>query len=271
MQENTGAAFLIEGELDEVRFWDVALTESDIRENMYRELPDPTSESNLIAYYQFNETSGIVLPDVSSNSNNGTLTNMSPASDWISSTAPIPYFSVADGNWNTDATWAAGQNAPVNAWTRVSIGDDVTVTALATCEEVTVVDGGSLLDNANLTATSLTVERDYSGNQWHLISAPVTGAVSGLFTGIYLQSHDEVTNSYSDVVATNTPLTPGQGFALYNQNGNATASYTGTLSSGASVSLTRSATGTGNGWNLVGNPYPSSIDWKLQQDGPRRM
>jgi hypothetical protein len=187
---------------------------------------------------------------------------MDPGTDWVSSTAPIPFYSVADGNWNSNATWAAGQNAPANAWSRVKIGDDITVTAAATCEELTVLDGGSLLDNGNLTATTVNVERDYSGNVWHLISSPVTGAVSGMYTGLYLMSHDELTNGYTDVTDIDVPLTPGQGFALWNQNGDATASYTGTLTSTATVALTRAATGFDNGWNLVGNPYPSSIDWE---------
>ena len=122
---------------------------------------------------------------------------------------------------------------------------------------------GSLLVNGTLTGTGTrTVERYYSGNQWHLVSSPVTGAVSELFTGLYLQTHDEVLNTYSDVTSLTDPLTPGQGFALWNQNGAATASYTGTLAASVTKALTRSAPGNTRGWNLVGNPYPSSIDWE---------
>jgi hypothetical protein len=121
--------------------------------------------------------------------------------------------------------------------------------------------GGSLIEDGNLSVTSITVDRNYTGSQWHLISSPVTGAVSGMFTGLYLMSHDEPSNGYSDVVDIDVPLTSGQGFAIWNQFGDNMASFTGTLTSTASRALTRAADGFGNGWNLVGNPYSSSIDW----------
>ncbi|HPS30102.1 MAG TPA: hypothetical protein PLZ43_07595, partial [bacterium] len=73
------------GKIDEIRIWNDIRTESEIRQNMYRELPDPVSETNLAAYYKFNETAGTVLED-SKNSNDGTLTNMS-GSEWQASPA----------------------------------------------------------------------------------------------------------------------------------------------------------------------------------------
>jgi hypothetical protein len=75
-----------DGKIEEVRIWDDVRTEAEIRANMYREIPNPASEANLVAYYQFNETSGTNLPDESVNSNNGTLTNMS-GNEWQTSPA----------------------------------------------------------------------------------------------------------------------------------------------------------------------------------------
>lgn len=57
------------GRLDELRIWNDIRTESEIRQNMYHELPNPTSETNLASYYQLNSD----LSDISSNSNNGTF------------------------------------------------------------------------------------------------------------------------------------------------------------------------------------------------------
>ncbi len=192
----------------------------------------------------------------------GAFTNMD-ASNYLGSTAPVPYYSIANGDWSVDGTWASGQFVPVNAWSRVRIEDQVDVTSPTSCLDVIVLleVGGSLIEDGNLSAASITVERNYTGSQWHLISSPVTGAVSGMFTGLYLMSHDEPSNGYSDVVDIDVPLTPGQGFAIWNQFGDNMASFTGTLTSTATRALTRAADGFGNGWNLVGNPYSSSIDW----------
>ncbi|MBU2652413.1 MAG: LamG domain-containing protein, partial [Bacteroidetes bacterium] len=73
------------GKLDEVRIWNDIRTEDEIRQNMYRELPDPASETNLVAYYKLNSTSGTTATD-SKGSNTGTLTNMT-GSEWQTSSA----------------------------------------------------------------------------------------------------------------------------------------------------------------------------------------
>ena len=74
-----------DGEIDEFRIWDDARTETEIRQNMYRELPDASGETNLVAYYKFDETSGTTLND-SKGSNDGALTNMS-GNEWQTSPA----------------------------------------------------------------------------------------------------------------------------------------------------------------------------------------
>ncbi|MBN2667662.1 MAG: LamG domain-containing protein [Bacteroidales bacterium] len=80
-----GDTRFIDGCIDEVRVWNNARTKAEIRQNMYCELSDPSSEANLIAYYQFNETSGTILTD-SKGSLDGTLTNM-VGTEWQTSSA----------------------------------------------------------------------------------------------------------------------------------------------------------------------------------------
>jgi hypothetical protein len=60
---------LFQGSLDELKIWNVARTQDQIRENMHLTLAG--SESGLVAYYQFNETSGVAIDAVAGN--NGTL------------------------------------------------------------------------------------------------------------------------------------------------------------------------------------------------------
>ncbi len=74
-----------DGLIDEVRIWNDVRTQAEIRANMYKELIG--TESNLVAYYKFNETSGTNADDSKSGgTNDGTLTNMTN-DDWVTSPA----------------------------------------------------------------------------------------------------------------------------------------------------------------------------------------
>ncbi len=68
------------------------------------------------------------------------------------------------------------------------------------------------------------------------------------------------TRGYASPDATDV-MTPGKGFSV--NKGPSTVSFAGPLVTGArSLALTGNGTLGGNyGWNLVGNPYPSALDW----------
>lgn len=61
------------GQIDEVRIYNRALSSEEVLENMYQELKNPASNSSLIAYYKFNEEDGGIVFDDSKNLNNGTI------------------------------------------------------------------------------------------------------------------------------------------------------------------------------------------------------
>jgi len=82
-----------DGKIDEVAIWNYARTQQEILNNMNVELEG--DESGLVAYYKMSNGSGTTLTDNSSNTNNGTLTNMN-SSDWVSATSPVS----ADGNYS---------------------------------------------------------------------------------------------------------------------------------------------------------------------------
>ncbi|WP_196894035.1 T9SS type A sorting domain-containing protein [Aureivirga marina] len=74
--------------MDEVRIWSVPRTQNEIREYMTKKLQG--TETGLLAYYQFDQTSGTTLNDETS-TNNATLHNIdfTETSGWIDSGAAI--------------------------------------------------------------------------------------------------------------------------------------------------------------------------------------
>ncbi len=64
------------GSLDEIKMWNIALTQSQIRDRMCKKITstDPLY-TNLVAYYNFDESTGTTAFDGTINANNGTLVN----------------------------------------------------------------------------------------------------------------------------------------------------------------------------------------------------
>ena len=74
------------GLIDELRIWNDARTQTEIRDNMCKKLAG--NEAGLLAYYRMDNASGTTIVDRTSNSLNGTLNNMNN-SDWVLSGAAI--------------------------------------------------------------------------------------------------------------------------------------------------------------------------------------
>ena len=123
----------------------------------------------------------------------------------------------------------------------------------------TATGDGSLITNTISGSGTYNIERYLAANKWHLVSSPITNAMSGIFTGIWLRPYDETTNAFGAYITpTNVPLTAGQGYSNWTYN-NETRTFSGTINNGTvgPIDLPR----TNLGWNLIGNPYPSAIDW----------
>lgn len=148
-----------------------------------------------------------------------------------------------------------------------------------------------LLNGASISG-DVTVERYMAeeGRIYRYISAPVSGftvadlqdyfPITGSFTGAdndcagctsnqSMFSYNGTTQAYEDFpVSSNTEtLTPGVGYSAFiRQNiigSPVTIEWTGPVNQGT-VSLPVSYNGTPEeSWNLVGNPFPSSIDWDI--------
>ena len=186
-----------------------------------------------------------------------------------------------DGDWNNPDNWDGG------------IVPDATLTAIipdgnvpnfpdltddtGECEEIVLsadANGpSSILGNENLAVDYAQVDVYLTTGQWHMISPPVYGETASLFhfPGIvtYLTYFDEPSNSYVYITDVSTPLYETEGYMIMIEDPNALAylpSYIGDLNYGYFETdlLTRTAPGPDNGWNMVGNPYPSTIDWDAE-------
>lgn len=135
---------------------------------------------------------------------------------------------------------------------------------------------------------------DGAASAWHFLSAPLSGQAikgtdwtpSGSYgdgTGYDLYVWDEPTSCW--VYNLNTTVTPtwpavhqqanfvpGRGYLYAVQATTPTKQFAGNLNNGTvAYSVTTSASGVYKGFNFIGNPYPSSIDWKLDAGFDRSM
>ncbi len=69
------------GSIDNVSIWNVVRSEAEIFADMNTCLDG--SETELYAHYNFNEGTGTIANDLTSNGFNGTLINLDPATDWV--------------------------------------------------------------------------------------------------------------------------------------------------------------------------------------------
>ena len=177
-------------------------------------------------------------------------------------------------NWTTSSNW---DNGVPGSGTNVTIPSGLTnyptIASAVACNNLVLENGATLLGNNFLTVNgTTTLNRDITGNAFHLMSIPVTSStvgapfLTGLHDNIWIRSYAEATGNWTNMLNTEA-LTVGQGYSIWMDIASATATFTGTLNNGnVSPTVTNSGT-TGNinydGWNLVGNPYPSAIKWNI--------
>ncbi len=127
----------------------------------------------------------------------------------------------------------------------------------------------SMIDNGTLNydVSKASYQCYLSEDQWHLVSAPVSGAQSGVFMNIYLKYFTELDSTWTYIVPINHNLLPGQGFSAWASSaltGSTTVTYEGGFNTGDQTPppLTYNVgSGAGDGWNLIGNPFPSAVEW----------
>ncbi|KPA14155.1 hypothetical protein MHK_005638, partial [Candidatus Magnetomorum sp. HK-1] len=116
-------AHYFNGQLDEFRIWNVARTADEIRSNYTKTLTG--NETNLTAYYKFDELAGNTAIDSSQGGNNATLVNMNTQIAWKTNAPEIlsnPKEMALGMNGATDyvdvadSVWFDGSDFTIEAW-----------------------------------------------------------------------------------------------------------------------------------------------------------
>ena len=103
-----------------------------------------------------------------------------------------------------------------------------------------------------------------SGNRYYYLGAPVQAATAGIFgddselsgSNAYARHLYRYTNQWERITEAHHTFRPLEGFAFKNPFDANRYTFEGTLNTGAV------STKVGNkGWHLLGNPYPSALDW----------
>ena len=286
--------FLI-GQLDEVRIWNVARTQQQLQENMFCSLNG--NETGLVAYYKMSNGGGTTLSDnkTSGTKYDGMLRNAS----WSVSDIPtaLSWVGTSNASWSTPNNWDYGFLPGLKTDAIITTGGSAPVIESGTgasCHNLTINSGASLTINpggslitsgaiTNNGTTTANLSIAGSSNDWHLLSSPmVAQEISGNFTDpngydfyLYNEASDQWVNRknlsggggeapFFDVINGNLLFKPAKGYLVaYADPSTNPKAFAGTPNSGLqSITLSKTDGASFSGANLLGNPYPSSIDWK---------
>jgi hypothetical protein len=184
------------------------------------------------------------------------------------------------GNW-TDGVPSETKNVVVPG----GLTNYPSINASSKVLDLTIEQGATLLDNGNLTIFGVfTMEREIPFGGWQMIGSPVSGmdiigsdfapTATPLPSNFDFYYFDESVSDNpwinlrgADGVPNTTDFTqfvPGRGYLVAYFDGSFATnpfSFTGSLNTGNFDMPLNYTAGANEGWNLVGNPYPSGIDW----------
>jgi hypothetical protein len=206
-------------------------------------------------------------------------------------------------NWNDGANWTGGRLPDTNivviinetaGFYPVIIGNTrCSVLNIYPSGRMNIETGGSLnvTNDINIYADSsgvgsiisddpndlsygglLSIERYFgSNNKWHYVSSPISDATANTFFSCYLNSWNETSQTWDHIIYPGTTLDIAKGYSVFLPSafGNKAVFSTnsGNINAGnystPFLSYTSGQDSSLNGFNFIGNPYPSSIDWDL--------
>lgn len=295
---NGSVGYYFDGEVDDLRIWNVARTQSEIRAGMYTNMLG--NETGLVGLFHMDQTTGNTLYDYSDTRNHGTLQN-TENTDWQTSDLPYGWTGGTSTAWETSSNWeawsgtlpTAADDIKIHSWATnqptvnsAAVADNTYIQSgavlnievnhslnlsgqltIAGAEGLTLQasssGAASLLDNGTILyrdSGTASIETYLNGSLYHYIGSPVdTPAKFTDMVDLYSYRETDLTWLHHSGF---TNFTNGQGYAI-RYAGTITKTFTGELNTGnVSVPITRTTNG-GNVfqyYNIVSNPYPSAID-----------
>ena len=114
--------------------------------------------------------------------------------------------------------------------------------------------GASFINNGTVSGTT-TVKRSLSANQAHYISSPISGGEVNDFAGGFVFQYSEQNSDWTSLETGSLEVMKAYSVEFLTEK---TVNFSGNLNSGTQqINLTNDA----SGWNLVGNPYTSALNW----------
>jgi len=162
-----------------------------------------------------------------------------------------------------------GAHIVIPVGTNLTINSDITLKS-GSLGDANLINDGNLIVNGNTI-----VERYLKRKQFHYVSSPLTECSHNVYSELpqggnnpNFYAFDEEDNSadwlysWSNTIAVSGNLEPGKGYANYLDQDNVYELTGGTLNTGdINIDVSNSSYGIeSDGWNLIGNPYPSGIE-----------
>jgi hypothetical protein len=208
----------------------------------------------------------------------------------------LTWTGAVSSDWNNAGNWSP--NSIPDRFAKVTIPSGTSnrpiISSVAACNEITVKTNslleiasgysltvygdfiietdannyGAVVDRGTLNVLgNSSISRYFSSKEWHYFSSPVKDAAVSLF-GTNVFAYDEPAASvcwskgWTNITTGN--LNTMQGYNIYHYK-DATILMDGKFNTGNQVLTLTNTDGAEvaehEGWNLVGNPYPSVIDW----------
>jgi|GEM_PF-665321 len=200
-----------------------------------------------------------------------------------------------DGNWTDDSKWSNG--VPYDIANTIIESGTINIDYFGKSNDISVKSGAaitinsdksliingdftlesdengyaSFIDNGSFSVSGeVKVERYITDDQWHYITPPVSNAQANVFTGLWLEYWNEHNNTWAPITSTTEDLLAGKGYKTWASSGSTGSvilEFPGILNTGNyNPEITLSGDPDAVGWNLIGNSFPSAIDWGTENN-----